>query len=197
MGHRRAAVLAACTLALPLAGCVSIGGGKAPDSYFALGPQVAVPPGRGAEATPAQALVVAEPEVDRSLAITGIAARDGKGAIAYFPKAVWVDRPARLFLDLLADTIRASDNRVVIAEDAETPAGAQRLSGRLTSFAYDETSRSAIVRYDALLRAPDGHLSQRRFEAVEKVSSPKAEKVADALGRAAAKVAADVADWVK
>jgi cholesterol transport system auxiliary component len=133
---------------------------------------VAVPPGRGAEANPAQALVVAEPEVDRSLAITGIAARDGKGAIAYFPKAVWVDRPARLFLDLLADTIRASGNRVVIAEDAETPAGAQRLSGRLTSFGYDEASRSAIVRYDALLRAP-GPPQPAPFRAVEKVSRPR------------------------
>jgi cholesterol transport system auxiliary component len=189
----------AITLLAPLvlAGCVNIGGGTPPERLFALNAAVPMAAGAGVSAAPAEALVVVEPEVDRSLAVTRIAVQVDANAVAYLKGGAWIDRPARLFRDLLGETIRASTNRLVVFEDAETPAGAQRLSGRLVAFCYDAPSRSVVVRYDALRRGRDGTLSQRRFEAVEKVASPKAETVADALERASGKVALQVADWVK
>jgi cholesterol transport system auxiliary component len=110
---------------------------------------------------------------------------------------VWIDRPARLMRDRLSETIRAGSARLVIMDDGETPAGAARLSGRLVAFGYDARSRSAVIRYDALLRGRDGALSQRRFEAVEPVGKPKADLVVAALGVAAGKVSGQVAEWVK
>jgi len=177
-----------------ISACVNIGGGKSPDHLYGLGQ---VPVASGTSAAPTEALILAEPEVDHALAVTRVAVAVEGGSVAYMNDGAWVDRPARLFRDRLADTIRSRAKRVVVFEDAETPSGAQRLSGRLVSFGYDAATHSAVVRYDALRRGRDGRLTQARFEASEPVAKPKVERVVAALGVASGKVAGEVADWVK
>jgi cholesterol transport system auxiliary component len=178
-----------------LSACVNIGGGKAPDHLYGLN---TVPvAGDAVSAVPAEALILVEPDVDHALAVTRVAVAVPGGGVAYMKDGAWIDRPARLFRDRLADTIRAKTKRIVVFEDAETPAGAQRLSGRLASFGYDAATHTAVVRYDALRRGRDGVLAQRRFEASEPVAKPKVALVVTALGVASGKVAGQVADWVK
>ena len=117
-------------------------------------------------------------------------------SIAYLKDGDWVERPARLFRSLLAETIRARGKRLVVEDDAEAR-GNLHLSGRLIALGYDAHTRSAVVRYDALWQDASGAIAMRRFEAVEKDVAPKASAVAPAINRAANRVAADVADWVK
>jgi cholesterol transport system auxiliary component len=179
-----------------LGGCVNLGGGKVPDHYYGLA-GATLPAGAAVSASVGQALVIAEPETDRSLAVNRIAAVSGDGAVAYLKGGAWIDRPARLFRDRLAETIRRAAPRLVVFDDADSPAGAPHLSGRLVGFGYDEASHSAVVRFDALKRGADGALVQRRFEASVAVAKPEAGLVVAALGVASGRVAGQVAEWVK
>jgi cholesterol transport system auxiliary component len=108
---------------------------------------------------------------------------------------MWVERPARLFQGLLAETLRAKSGRLVFEAGDTDAKGAVRLSGRLVEMGYDARSRAVVVRFDAL-RDAGGALSTRRFEAVEPGVLPDAASVGPAINRAANKVAAEVADWV-
>ena len=187
----RMAALVAVTL---VAGCVNIGGGsKAPTDLYGLGvsPLAA---GVGVSAAPAQALVLAEPEVTRALATTRVAVAQEDGAVSYLKGGAWIDRPARLLRDRLADSLRAK--RLVVVDGDESPSGAARLSGQLSGFGYDEASHAAVVRYDALLRRRDGTLAQRRFEVSVPVAKPRVSLVVAALAQASGKLAQELADWV-
>ncbi len=180
-----------------LGACVNLGGGaKAPAQLFELSPAMTWAPGTTLSAAPGAALVVVEPETDRSLAVARVAVQVDATSMAYLKDGQWVERPARLFRSLLAETIRARGKRLVVEDDAEAR-GNLHLSGRLIALGYDAHNRSAVVRYDALWQDASGAIAMRRFEAVEKNVAPKATAVAPALNRAANRVAADVADWVK
>ena len=73
---------------------------------------------------------------------------------------------------------------------------ATKLSGRLLDMGYDASSGSVVVRYDAVLQAPDGKVQTRRFENRVSGVEPKADAVGPALNEAANAVAGEVAAWV-
>lgn len=184
-------------LILALGGCISLGGGKVPDSLLTLTPEAAAPAGATGSGTAADALVVLEPETDRRLAVQRLAVGVDASNVAYLEKAMWVERPARLFRTLVAETIRARGTRMVFEDSDGTASGRTRLAGRLLDIGYDGPSRSAIVRYDAILEGPGTAISTKRFEARVEGVDPKAAAVGPALNRAANDVARQVADWVR
>jgi cholesterol transport system auxiliary component len=188
----RAALLA---LPLTLAGCVNLGGGKVPPLLMTLTADSTAAAGAAQSGKITDAVVVAEPETDRRLSAQRVPVQVDAASVAYLQKAMWVERPARLFQGLLAETLRAKSGRLVFEAGDTDAKGAVRLSGRLVEMGYDARSRAVVVRFDAL-RDAGGALSTRRFEAVEPGVLPDAASVGPAINRAANKVAAEVADWV-
>lgn len=185
-------------LPLALSACVNIGGkGKLPPSLLTLTPAAVAPAGSGASAAPAEALMVLEPETDQYLSVLRIPVQVDDANIAYIKNVQWVERPARLFRALLAETLRAKGTRLILEDtQATVPVAGSRLAGRLIAMGYDAQSRSVVVRYDAIRTGAGGAVQTKRFESV--IHGVKADRKAlgPALNRAANDVAAQVADWV-
>jgi cholesterol transport system auxiliary component len=116
--------------------------------------------------------------------------------LAYLVDAVWVEKPARLFAALLAETIRAKQTRLVVDSADMRHSAATRLSGQLLEMGYDAPSGSVVVGFDAVLQQADGTLLTRRFEARVDGVAADAASVGPALNDAANQVAVQVADWV-
>lgn len=181
---------------LLLGACVKVGDGRKPPRALFTLPPVSAPAGALVTATPITTLSVAEPDTERALGLTRIAVRVNDNSIAYMKDGLWSERPARLLRNHIAEVIRARGTRLVLIDSEDGGQSGQHLGGRLVFMGYDAQTRSAVIRYDALLTKLDGTLAQRRFEAVEKGVAPKSEAVAEALGRMSDKLAAEVADWV-
>jgi len=182
-------------LTLALSGCLSFGG-KAPPTMFSLTAANPAPAGASASGSQQSAIVVAEPETDRRLAVQRIPVQIDESNVAYVKDAAWVERPARLFRSLLAEHVRAKGGRLVIEDDQAEAASALRLTGRLLDMGYDARRRSAVVRYDAIRLTPGGAMTQRRFEAAVPVAEPTGPYIGPALNQAANQVAIQVAEWV-
>jgi cholesterol transport system auxiliary component len=183
-------------LAFALPGCVSLGGGKAPDTLIALTAAASAPAGAALSGKADGALIVLDPETDRRLNVQRIAVRLDLANVAYLKKALWVERPARLFRALLAETIRAKGQRLVFEDADATATGRTRLAGRLLDIGYDAPTRSVVVRYDAILEGPGGAVSTKRFEARVASVSAEPDAIGPALNEAANDVAGQVAEWV-
>lgn len=192
----RAGAIGALTFAL--SACVSIGnGGKPPPSLLTLTPAASAPAGSTASATPAEALMVLEPETDQYLSVLRVPVQVDAANVAYLKDAQWVERPARLFRALLAETLRARGGRLVLEDNQATiPVAGNRLAGRLIAMGYDAASGSVVVRYDAIRTGAGGQVRTRRFESVVPGVAAKPETVGPALNQAANAVAAEVADWI-
>ncbi|TIX52108.1 ABC transporter [Alteraurantiacibacter aquimixticola] len=187
---------AAGALAL-LSGCVSIGGGgEAPDQLLTLTPTAIAPAGASATGDMSSALAVSEPAVPHSLDVVRIPVRVNDSSIAYLQDAFWVEKPARLFQRVLAETIRANSERLVVGGGDLEYAARTQLGGELVAMGYDASTGSVVVRYDAVLRLPDGEVRTQRFESEQSGVAPDALSVGPALNRAANDVAAQVAEWV-
>lgn len=186
----------ACSAVASLAGCVNLGGGKVPPTLLTMSPAQTAPAGASAAGTSASAIVVLEPETDRMLAVQRVAVKIDPSNVAYLKDAIWVERPSRLFRDLLAETIRAKTGRLVFTGAEASSAGALRLSGRLLDADYNARSAAAVVRYDAIREGADGKIETRRFAASVPVSKADGAAVGPALNRAANEVAVEVAAWV-
>ena len=192
----RAALIVLAPLAL--SACVSLGGGgKVPASLLTLTPAQSAPAGASASAAPGEALMVMEPETDQHLAVLRVPVQVDDANIAYLQDALWVERPARLFRALLAETLRAKSGRLVL-EDSQSsvPVAGTRLSGRLIAMGYDARSGSVVVRYDAIRTGPKGEVQTKRFESVVGGVAPKPAEVGPALNKAANDVARQVAEWM-
>jgi cholesterol transport system auxiliary component len=189
---RRAAPLAALLL---LAGCLGLGG-KTPKQLIRLTPETSAPAGEMGSASLRDALVVLDPEADRRLDVQRVPVQIDDATIAYLKDATWVERPARQFRRLLAETIRAKGKRLVIETGDAAEGGRTTLTGRLLDMGYDARSQSVVLRFDAMRQDAAGHVVSRRFEATVPGVSPEVESVAPALNKAANDVAAQVADWV-
>jgi cholesterol transport system auxiliary component len=182
---------AACLL---LAGCVSFGS-EAPPQLLTLTSSATPSTGAMASASVTDAIVVDVPSVERTLDQVRVPVQVSDSAIAYVKDAVWADKPARLFRTVLAETLAAKSGRLVL-DQVET--GAERstmLSGQLHRFGYDEDTRTAIVRFDAVVRKPGSPLRKQRFEASVPVATVDAVTVGAALNQAANTVAGQVAAW--
>ena len=183
-------------LALALAGCVSLTPDP-PESLLTLTAVRAAPAGATAAGEAASALAVLEPATDQRLNVVRVPVQTSDSSLAYLQDAVWVEKPTRLFQQLLAETIRAGGSRLVVGEGDFGYAAATKLSGRLLDMGYDASSGTVVVRYDAVLQTPDGKVRSQRFENRVSGIEPEAAAVGPALNDAANAVAGEVADWVR
>lgn len=191
----RKITLAALAPALLLGGCVSFGG-DAPDSLLTLTPSATAPAGVGAQGAQGSALAIVPFEATKALDVTRVPVQVTDTELAYLQDAVWVDRPARLFGQLVAETIRSRSGRVVVDGDDPGVNATDRLHGSLRSFGYDARSREAVVIFDAVRNGDGSAVVSRRFEARVAVAKPEAGFVGPALNRAANQVAGEVAEWI-
>lgn len=183
-----------CSAALSLAGCISFGEDP-PPALLTLTPDAQIQSGTGPGGDATTALTVMRPETPGSLSVTRVPVQVDASTIAYLQDAVWVERPAKLFQNLLVTTIRERTGRLVL-DDVESRSGtATMLRGTLRDFGYDARSGSVIVTYDAI-RESDGNLQTRRFSASVPGVPAEASPVGVALNEAANRVALEVADWV-
>lgn len=189
------AVALALAAALPLAGCVKLGS-KVPDQLISLTSQAVAPAGVIGTGRFADAIVVLDPAAERRLDVQRVPVKVDAATIAYLKDATWVEKPARQFRRLLAETIRAGGGRLVVEGDDYDVSGRIVLSGRLLDMGYDAQSQAVVVRYDALRENADGSIQSQRFEATVPGVAPRARAVAPALNRAANDVAAQVAQWL-
>jgi cholesterol transport system auxiliary component len=183
--------------ALALTGCVSIGGGgEAPEQLLTLTPAVVAPAGDAANGDMASALAVTEPSTPQHLNVIRIPVRVNDSSIAYLQDAFWVQKPSQLFQRVLAETIRATSDRLVIGGGELDYAARTQLGGELVAMDYDAPGSSVVVRYDAVLRSPNGEVRTQRFESVVSGVAPNALSVGPAFNQAVNEVSAQVADWV-
>lgn len=181
---------------LALGACVNIGGGKAPAQLYTISAAQRAPAGTLVKAKLGEALVVSDPETDRSLAMTRMAVQVNPTSIAYLKDANWVERPSRLLRNLLAEDIRASGKRLVLLDDDSESQVGLHLGGRLLAMGYDARKHSAVIRFDAVLGDGKGGVTMRRFEVSEPDISPNGASLAQGLNTAANQLAGDVAAWV-
>ncbi len=186
---------ASLAVAVLLSGCINLGG-KVPEQLISLTPEQSAPVGDMGSGNIAESLIVLDPDTDRRLDVQRVPVQVNDSTVAYLKDAMWVERPARQFRRLLAETLRARSKRLIVEGNDIEVAGKAVLSGRLVDMGYDARSRSVVVRYDALLESADGTIRSHRFESVVPDVSPKADAVASALNQAANDTAVQVTDWV-
>lgn len=180
-----------------LSACVSLGGGKPPETLLTLSSDARLAPDAVRSAAQGSSIAVYTPGVPEALANDRIAVRTGDNSMAYIKDARWADEPAKLFADVLAETISERTGRLVVDRRQYAMAPGARLTGRLLSFGLDAPRGEVVVIYDAALAPGDGSpMIARRFEAHVPSASEKAPAVARALNQATNRIAGEVADWV-
>ena len=198
MGIFSLAKIVAPALLLALSGCISLGagGGKPTATLLTLSADQQVPAGTSASGTYAGAILVMEPETDQRLAVVRIPVQVDDTQVAYLVGAAWVERPARLFRALLAETLRSRTGALVIEDTQAAPNNGIRLSGRLLDMGYDARTGSVVVRFDAMRTGANGGVTIKRFESVVPGIPAEAALVGPALNKAANDVARQVAEWL-
>jgi cholesterol transport system auxiliary component len=188
---RLAAVLAPAVL---LSGCISFGP-DAPPFLLTLTPDQAVQAGTVRTGNPVNALIVNVPSTPQTLNVTRIPVTSGSGTVTYLTDANWTDKPARLFKNLLVETISAR-GRLVLNEEAASGKSQDILAGELVRFGIDEPSRQAVVTFDAVRQLPGDRVETQRFSATRSVYEIKPGPAGEALNGAANEVAQAVASWI-
>ena len=190
----KALSLAVLAPAVLLSGCISFGP-KAPPFLLALTPEQTVQPGAVRTGEQAKALIVSVPNAPQKLGVTRVPVTTIAGNVTYLPDALWTDKPARLFRDMLAETISARGRLVLNEADAGGKA-VDYLTGELVDFGISEAGMQAVVTYDAVRQLPGGRVETRRFSATRPLSEIKPGPAGTALNAAANEVAQSVAAWV-
>ena len=196
MNLRLRPVLFALPLALALPGCISLGG-EPPESLLTLSPAARAPAGPGI-ATDANRPVIAVMPFDTpaKLDVLRVPVAVSDTELAYLQEAFWVEKPARLFRQLVGETIRAKGQAMVVDGNDVATNATVTLQGTLIDMGFDAASSSAVVRFDAVRIAKDGAVVTRRFEAREGGVTADARSVGAGLNAAANRVATEVAEWV-
>jgi len=180
-----------------LSACVSFGGVEPPPSLLTLSPDQELAAGATQSGPQTGSLVVALPAAPQKLNTIRVPVQTSGGTgIAYLKDAVWVDKPARLFQDLLSETIAARNNRLVLTATEAGGKAQTYITGELVNFGLDGPSLTVTVTYDAVKMTKDQPVEKKRFEARESVFAAEPGPVGEGLNRAANKVAVDVAEWV-
>ena len=185
----------ALAASLLLSGCLGLGG-KAPKQLLSLSPTTSAQVGPVTSGSTTDAIVLMDPEADRSLEMLRVPVRVNASTIAYLQDIAWVEKPSRQFRGLLAETLRAKTSRLVVEDGDFDVVGRTMVTGRLLAMGYDAPTQSVVVRVELQRQEKAGAITSRRFEAVVPGIEAKAEPVAAALGQAANTVAGQVADWV-
>ena len=150
-------ILLAPLAAFTLAGCVSLTP-DLPESMLVLTPTAQAPAGSGGAATAAEAIAVLEPEAPAKLNVLRVPVQVDASNIAYLKDALWVEKPARLFRRLLAETIRVKSSKMVVDGDEPGLAADTRLRGTLLENVNDEVSLRLPIGSD--LKLPRGDVSE-------------------------------------
>lgn len=179
-----------------LSGCLGALGGKVPPQLISLTATNPAPAGALGGGTIGSGLIVLDPETDRRIDVQRVPVQVSASAVAYLKDAMWVEKPARQFRRLLAETIRARSGRLVLEGGEAEAVGRDMLAGRLVDMGYDAASQSVVIRFDAIRNDGRGAVSVRRFESVIPGVAADAASVGPALNRAANDVAGQVATWI-
>lgn len=177
-----------------LSGC--LGAPKMPETLLTLTPVDSAVAGSGSTGTIASSIAVIEPAVPQKLDVKRVPVQLNAASVAYLKDAVWVEKPARLFRQMLAETIRAQGKWLVIDGIDRQFSAPTRLTGQLIDMGYDAGKQSVAVRFEAVLEGPGGTLATRRFESEVKGVAPKSGQVGTALNDAANDVARQVVAWL-
>ena len=198
MANARIGLMAAGALAL--GGCSLSLTPELPPSLLTLTPDTVAPQGTTAQ-TGAQngvlSIAVQTPEVPAKLNVTRVPVTVSATEVAYLQDAVWVEKPARLFRNLLGEALRADIGVFVLDSDDTPTLPDMTLRGTLREFGYDAATSTVIIRYDAVRTSgPDGAVATKRFEARESGVVAETASVGPALNRVANTVAGEVAQWM-
>lgn len=186
-----AAALAGCSL-----GGMLGGGGKPPATLVTLTPEVPEPAQIVRTAAAGQAVTVATPAAGRELSTVRVPVQATPTDVQYVANLQLLDTPARLFQNLLSETLRRTTNRVVLDPSQTTLDPGLMVTGELQRFGYDAATGQVIVQYDGSLAAAGGNrVETRRFTASVPADGTSA-TVGPALNRAANEVAQQVARWI-
>lgn len=186
----------AAVAAFALSGCISLAP-KPPEVLFRLSPESRAPVGSQRSGEIAQAIVVLDPEADRSLEALRMPVRIDAATMSYLKDAFWIEKPSRQFRSLLAETLRADTGQLVVEGVEFEVTGKTLVGGRLLDMGYDVPTSSVVVRFDAVRTERGGPIVTKRFEAVVPGVKPEAAAVGPAVNDAANKVAREVSAWVK
>ena len=183
-------------LATAISGCALLGGGKAPTTLVTLTPEAQEPAQMARAAAAGQSVTIATPTVGRELGTVRVPVQVNPSDIQYVSNLTLVDMPARLFADLVEETVRRTTNRVVLDPNQAALDPGLLVTGELQRFGYDAATGQVIVSYDGSLSTAGGsRVETRRFTATAPADGT-APSVGPALNRAANQVAADVAKWI-
>lgn len=182
-------------LPLILASCVSFGA-KAPPTLLVLTASSGVQSGAGQSGSPADALIILQPEVPQKINTNRVPVQIDDSNIAYLKNALWADKPARMMQNLLMETISAKTGRLVLNEVGAGGKAQQFLSGSLMEFGIDGSAMEAVVVYDAVKMVRGQVVEKKRFEAREAVTAIEPGPSGASLNRAANKIAGEIALWV-
>lgn len=192
--HLRTALCSAA-LAMSLGACVSFGA-KAPPTLLVLTATSTVQGGASQSGSPADALIVLQPEASKKIDTNRVPVQIDASNIAYLKDALWADKPARMMQMLLMETISAKTGRLVLNEVDAGGKAQQFLSGSLMEFGIDSASMEAVVVYDAVKLVRGQVVEKRRFEARERVTAIEPGPAGAALNVAANRIAVEMAAWV-
>ncbi len=195
MAEKRRLFLLAALPLLALSGCLSFGE-KPPPELLRLTPAEAAPAGTTDSVVAGRAITVMVPSAPAEIATVRVPVRSGNTALAYVKGAQWGDLPARLFRDLLAETIRARTGRPTLDGRDYHFAPGPRLMGRIVEFGLDGGSMQVVLVYDATIDRGQNQLETRRFEAHASAQGASEAGVGPALNSVANEVAGQIADWV-
>ena len=184
-------------LATSISGCALLGGGgKTPTTLVTLTPEAQEPAQIARSASAGQAVTVSTPTVGRELSTVRVPVQVNPSDVQYVSNLTLVDMPARLFADLVGETIRRTTNRVVLDANQASLDPGLVVGGELQRFGYDAATGQVIVTYDGSLSTAGGsRVETRRFTATAPADGTAA-SVGPALNRAANRVAQDVARWI-
>ncbi len=179
-----------------LSACVSFGGAEPPPSLLSLSPDQKLAAGAMQSGPQTGSVVVALPAAPQKLNTIRVPVQTTGTGIAYLKDAIWVDKPARLFQDLLSESIAARNDRLVLTATQAGGNAQTYITGELVNFGLDGPSLTVTVTYDAVKMTKGQPVEKKRFEASETVFVAEPIPVGEGLNRAANRVAAEVAEWV-
>ena len=191
----KTSAFAAMAALVALSGCISFGP-DAPEQLLTLTPSATIPAGASTDGQATAALAVQVPQVSQRLNVPRIPVITSDSSLAYLAEAFWVEKPARLFRNVLAETIRAKGNRLVVGGGELEYVANTQLNGELVAMDYNAVTGSVVVRYDAMLELPEGRVLTRRFERTIPGIAAEPTAVGAALNEATNLLADDVAEWV-
>jgi cholesterol transport system auxiliary component len=172
------------------------GGAKPATTLVTLTPEAPDPGQMVRTAAAGQAVTITTPTVGRELSTVRIPVQVTPTDIQYVTNLQLVDTPARLFANLMAETVRRTTNRVVLDPSQTSFDPGVLVNGQLQRFGYDASARQVVVTYDGSLSTGGGsRVETRRFTATAPADGT-AVTVGPALNRAANQVALDVAKWI-